>query len=502
MRNGRNGLSLIAKDNDANYCFLIFYRLGMLDINDIWKLACCEMTKKLAENNYNNWISPIMPLSLDKGKLVLGVPNDTYSWWLSENYKDFIEEAIEIATSMKLSVQFEEVAPASVDKPSDEKPVNVATPTKENGSATAAKEKKQPASHEKQVIGSTSLESGSDKLTLDRRFTFESFVVGDSNKFAFSACMTVASEPGTKINPLFIHSSTGLGKTHLLQGIASRILTTQKNARVMYINSEDFMNQYVDAMLRRDLSAFRNKMRNLDVLLIDDVQFLANREGFQEELFHTFNSLFNLRKQIVMTSDCPPHAINGLDKRLCSRFEWGLTTEILPPDLETRIAIIKKKQEEQNFKLSDEVIEFIASHLKSNVRRLESAVFKLISWASISNVKMDVPLAEKLLGDIIGEEAGTIVSIEEIQRVVADFFGIGLVDMTSKKRPANIAVPRMVAMYFARKLTSFSLPSIADKFQRNHATVLHAVSTIEKRGKEDEEFKRSLSLLERKLAGL
>ncbi len=478
----------------------------MLDINDIWKLACCELSKKLAENNYNNWISPIVPLSLDKGKLLLGVPNDTYSWWLGENYRDFIEEAIENTSSMKLSVQFE-VAPASVEKPAEEKPVNVATPTKEDGSATSVsststKEKKQAASHEKQESASASLESGSDKLTLDRRFSFESFVVGDSNKFAYSSCMTVANEPGAKINPLFIHSSTGLGKTHLLQGIARSILTTRKNARVMYINSEDFMNQYVDAMLRRDLSAFRSKMRNLDVLLIDDVQFLANREGFQEELFHTFNSLFNARKQIVMTSDCPPHAINGLDKRLCSRFEWGLTTEILPPDLETRIAIIKKKQEEQNFKLDDKVIEFIASHLKSNVRRLESAVFKLISWASISNVKMDVPLAEKLLGDIISEEAGTIVSIEEIQRVVADFFGIGLADMTSKKRPANIAVPRMVAMYFARKLTSFSLPSIADKFQRNHATVLHAVSSVEKRGKEDEEFKRSLSLLERKLAGL
>ena len=473
----------------------------MLDISDIWKLACCELTKKLAENNYNNWISPIVPLSLDNGKLMLGVPNDTYSWWLGENFKDFIEEAIENTSSMKLSVQFE-VVPTEEEKLGDVKPVNVATPLKEETPAVSAKAKAKTNGREDHEISSASLEAGSDKLALDRRFTFDSFVVGDSNKFAYSACMTVASEPGVKINPLFIHSSTGLGKTHLLQGIARSVLTTHPDAHVMYINSEDFMNQYVDAMLRKDLSAFRRKIRSLDVLLIDDVQFLANKEGFQEELFHTFNSLFNARKQIVMTSDCPPHAINGLDKRLCSRFEWGLTTEILPPDLETRIAIIKKKQEEQNFKLSDEVIKFIASHLKSNVRRLESAVFKLISWASISNVKMDVPMAEKLLGDIISEEAGTIVSIEEIQRVVADFFGIGLADMTSKKRPANIAVPRMVAMYFARKLTSFSLPSIADKFQRNHATVLHAVSSVEKRGEEDEEFKRSLSLLERKLSGL
>ena len=458
----------------------------MLEISDIWKLACSELTKKLAESNFNLWISPIVPLSLDKETLVLGVPNETYVWWLGANFKDFIQDAIEATSNMKLSVKFE-AAPVQADQKAQ-------VETKENKATTSEKDAVS--------ISSASLENGSDTLALDRRFTFDSFVVGDSNKFAYSACMTVASEPGAKINPLFIHSSTGLGKTHLLQGIARNILTTKKNARVMYINSEDFMNQYVDAMLRRDLSSFRGKMRNLDVLLIDDVQFLAKREGFQEELFHTFNSLFNARKQIVMTSDCPPHAINGLDKRLCSRFEWGLTTEILPPDLETRIAIIRKKQEEQNYKLSNEVIEFIASHLKSNVRRLESAVFKLISWASISNVKVDVPLAEKLLGDIISEEAGTIVSVEDIQRIVAEFFGIGLADMTSKKRPANIAVPRMVAMYFARKLTSFSLPSIADKFQRNHATVLHAVSTVEKRGKEDEEFKRSLALLERKLAGL
>ena len=352
------------------------------------------------------------------------------------------------------------------------------------------------------ALSSDSLEKGSDNLALDRRFTFDSFVVGDSNKFAYSACMTVAENPGEQINPLFIHSSTGLGKTHLLQGIARSVLTARKGARVMYINSEDLMNQYVEAMLNRSLSAFRNKIRHLDVLLIDDIQFLANKEGFQEELFHTFNALFNARKQIVMTSDCPPHAINGLDKRLCSRFEWGLTTEILPPDLETRIAIIKKKQEEQDFKLSNDVIKFIATHLKSNVRRLESAVFKLISWVSISNVKMDVPLAEKLLADIINEEAGTIVSIEEIQRVVAEYFDIRFADMTSKKRPANIAVPRMVAMYFARKLTGFSLPSIAVKFQRNHATVLHAISSVEEKVKKDEEFKRSMSLLEKKLSGL
>ena len=480
----------------------------MLEIHDIWRLACAELKGKLAEANYI-WISPIVPLRIESEKMILGVPNDTYSWWLNTNFKDFIEDAIEGASSQRYEVQFEVVAPSKETASEavecqQEKPV-LDTP-RESGSKNEAPRKSGRGSIAESSgvmeITSESLESGSDKLALDRRFSFDSFVVGDSNKFAFSACMTVAEEPGEKINPLFIHSSTGLGKTHLLQGIARHVLSENKNARVMYINSEDFMNQYVDAMLRRDLTTFRSKIRGLDVLLIDDVQFLANKEGFQEELFHTFNNLFNSHKQIVMTSDCPPHAINGLDKRLCSRFEWGLTTEIQLPDLETRMAIIKKKQEEQNFKLSNEVIRFIASHLKSNVRRLESAVFKLISWASISNVKVDVSLAERLLADIINEEAGTIISIDEIQRTVAEYFDIRLADMTSKKRPANIAVPRMVAMYFARKLTELSLPTIADKFQRNHATVLHAVSSVEKKSQEDDEFKRSLSLLERKLSGL
>ena len=474
----------------------------MLEIKDIWKLACSELDGKLAKCSYL-WISQIEPLSLEKDGIVLGVPNETVLWWVDVNFRKFIEEAIQNATHLVLPVRFElhsseREASAEAGATTQKAPVKGHDGLHEKADGMPSVK----ARGKEETLSSDSLEKGSDNLALDRRFTFDSFVVGDSNKFAYSACMTVAENPGEQINPLFIHSSTGLGKTHLLQGIARRILTARKGARVMYINSEDLMNQYVEAMLNRSLSAFRNKIRHLDVLLIDDIQFLANKEGFQEELFHTFNALFNARKQIVMTSDCPPHAINGLDKRLCSRFEWGLTTEILPPDLETRIAIIKKKQEEQDFKLSNEVIRFIATHLKSNVRRLESAVFKLISWVSISNVKMDVPLAEKLLADIINEEAGTIVSIEEIQRVVAEYFDIRFADMTSKKRPANIAVPRMVAMYFARKLTGLSFPSIAVKFQRNHATVLHAISSVEEKFKKDEEFKRSMSLLEKKLSGL
>ncbi len=474
----------------------------MLEIKDIWKLACSELDSKLGKCSYL-WISQIEPLSLEKDGIVLGVPSETALWWLDVNYRKFIEEAIHNTASLELPVRFE--VHSSAKEASAEGGLSTQNEPAQKSDFIEEKveEKSSVKARGKEVaLSSDSLEKGSDNLPLDRRFTFDSFVVGDSNKFAYSACMTVAENPGEQINPLFIHSSTGLGKTHLLQGIARSVLTARKDARVMYINSEDLMNQYVEAMLNRSLSAFRNKIRHLDVLLIDDIQFLANKEGFQEELFHTFNALFNARKQIVMTSDCPPHAINGLDKRLCSRFEWGLTTEILPPDLETRIAIIKKKQEEQDFKLSNDVIRFIATHLKSNVRRLESAVFKLISWVSISNVKMDVPQAEKLLADIINEEAGTIISVEEIQRIVAEFFDIRFADMTSKKRPANIAVPRMVAMYFARKLTGLSLPSIAVKFQRNHATVLHAISSVEEKVRKDEEFKRSMSLLEKKLSGL
>ncbi|MBQ6471558.1 MAG: chromosomal replication initiator protein DnaA, partial [Victivallales bacterium] len=297
------------------------------------------------------------------------------------------------------------------------------------------------------------------------------------------------------------HSGTGMGNTHLLQAIAREALRVTPNRRVVYVTCEEFLNQYIDAMMHNRFQQFRARFRELDILLIDDVQFIGSKQGFQEEIFNTFNSIYLAHKQIVMTSDRPPHEIGGLEKRLVSRFESGLTTEITAPDLETRVAIVRKKQEEHRQKLDEDVVMYLASHLKSSVRRLESAVFKLVSWASLSKLKMDIPTAERLLGDIFSEEQDTLLTVEEIQRLVAEFYDVRLADMTSTRRPANIALPRQVAMYFARKMTELSLPAIAEKFHRTHATILHACSAVEGHLKDDA-FRRDLTLLERKMKSL
>lgn len=461
----------------------------MLKVEGIWKLASAHLREQMPPDYYERWIAVIVPVRLESDTVVLGVTSDYFSEWLVENYNDAIEEAIEKTTGLKLKITFEKVSSSIIQAPAEEKS------NADNAVAISLNmtQKSQPVDPEWQKMVMASL---------DRRFTFDTFVEGDNNRFAYTACRSVADAPGERFNPLFIHSSTGLGKTHLLQGIAHAILQKNPSSKILYVTSEQFLNEYIDAIAKKSFTELRQKYRELDVLLIDDVQFIGSKEGFQEEIFHTFNALNNAHKQIVMTSDKPPHEIGGLEKRLVSRFEWGLTTEIQQPDLETRIAIIHKKQEEQEYKLDEEVIRYVAARLKSNVRRLESGVFKLVSWASLSGVKIDKNVAEKVLGDVISEEAGSIISIEEIQRIVAEYYDIRMADMKSNKRPANIAIPRMVAMFLARKFTESSLQAVADKFEKKHATVLHAVSTIEKKINDNDEFKHEIGQIEKKLKSL
>lgn len=469
----------------------------MFEVREIWKLAASELKEMLDADTYQRWIMNIVPVRLDREDLVLGVPSGTFCDWLSNNYKPVIEEAILKSSSLRLNAVFESGYKAGDCMPPEEKSASVAAVTEP---AVATVPHKTAKSHAVRANAEPVQKDAEDcGISLDRRFTFDSFVVGENNRFAYSACRSVAENPGSRMNPLFIHSSTGLGKTHLLQGIAQHVLAKNPKAKVIYVTSEEFLNQYISAMLKNQFAGFRSKYRNADVLLIDDMQFISQKSGFQEEIFHTFNALYAAHKQIVMTSDRSPHEIDGLDKRLVSRFEWGLTAEIQVPDLETRIAIVRKKQEEQEYKLDDEVINYVASKLKSNVRRLESGIFKLVSWASLAGVKMDCAMANKLLSDVFNEEAGSVVTIEDIQRIVAEYYDIRLADMTSKKRPANIAWPRMVAMYFARRMTEMSLPAIAEKFLRNHATVLHACTAVTEKVDSDEDFKRELSIIEHKL---
>lgn len=449
------------------------------NVETVWNDISTQLRTLLNEDTYDRWISGIVPLELDGRHLRLGVSNDIFCEWLNSNYKGLIEEIHCKGTGTPVKVVFE----SGHDAPDSETAA----------SATPARN-----------VGAASRRSSGPKVTLpenkfNRHFNFESFVVGENCTFAHAASLAVANSPGVAYNPLFLHGPTGLGKTHLLQAVGQHALTTSKCRRIEYLSSEEFANHFIDALRDHALPKFRRRFRNVDMLLVDDVHFFKGKEQFQEEFFHTFNALYHAHKQIVMSSDRPAHEIGGLEKRLVSRFEWGLTTEILPPAMETRLAILRKKQFEHAVKLNDDVLFFIAEKIKSNVRRLEGALIRLVSYASITGTRIGLELAEKLLMPILEEEAGTLLTVEAIQRSVAEYFDIRVADMTSKRRPANIAIPRQVAMYLARTLTDFSSPAIAESFNRNHATVLHAVSAVEKRMGRDADFKQSVKRLGRKL---
>lgn len=448
----------------------------MIDINEIWSKTSEELKASTNADTYDRWFAGIVPVRMTEKELVLGVSNDMFCDWLDNHYKDVILEALKKTCDLTRRIVFES---------GHEKP-------RETVSAAAVV----PSPVVAMPAAATPLRPSMD---LNSRFTFDRFVVGDGSRYAFGACMAVAASPGTAYNPLLIHSSIGLGKTHLLQAISHEVLSRNPNAKVEYLTSEEFCNQFTVALQHNKLPEFREHFRDINVLLIDDVQFFGTKTGFQEEFFHTFNAMHANHRQIVMASDRPPQEINGLEKRLVSRFECGVTAEIQPPDLETRIAIIRKKQEEQSVKLSDEVINYLAAHLKSSVRRLEGAVFNLVSHASLTKQTVTIEVAEKVLSNIFVEESDTQVTVEHIQRLVAEHYAIRFADMTSKRRPASVAWPRQIAMYFARRLTDLSFPDIANEFDRTHATVLHAVTAVEKKLASDQNFKREMTLLERKL---
>ena len=424
-------------------------------------------------DTYDRWFAGIVPVRMTETELILGVSNEMFSEWMSNHYTDVIQTTLQESSGLIRHIVFES---------GHEKPREVVSRETLVPSVT------EPASS-----------SSRPSMDLNSRFTFDRFVVGDGSRYAYGACTAVAKSPGTAYNPLLIHSSIGLGKTHLLQAISHDVLARDPNAKVEYLTSEEFCNQFTKALQQNKLPEFRDHFRDINVLLIDDVQFFGTKTGFQEEFFHTFNAMYSNHRQIVMASDRPPQEINGLEKRLVSRFECGVTAEIQPPDLETRIAIIRKKQEDQTIKLSDEVINYLAAHLKSSVRRLEGAVFNLVSHASLTKQTVTIEVAEKVLSSLFLEESATQVTVEHIQRLVAEHFDIRFADMKSKRRPASVAWPRQIAMYFARRLTDLSFPDIANEFEKTHATVLHAVTTVERKLATDQNFKREMSMIERKL---
>lgn len=447
-----------------------------MDAASVWSKACKHLRETLSRDVYDRWIAVIEPLSLNDTALVLGVQNNFYQSWLEENYLPLISDALAAVHGQRLTISFD------VLRESGRSPA--APATLEPVTAPLVKEKPTAPPVRQQ---------------LNPKYSFDTFIIGPSNSFPHAASMAVAQSPGRAYNPLFLYGGTGLGKTHLMQAIGHHVQHTNKQT-VCYLSCETFTNEYIDALQRKALVQFRKKYRTVDLLLLDDVQFLGGKERMQEEFFHTFNALHHASKQIVLTCDRPASEIPGLEHRLVSRFEWGLVTQLEQPDVETRIAILRRKQEEMNVQLPADVINYLAEHVRSNIRRLEGALVRAVSYASLTGRPLNVEVVEHLLRDTLDQEKESNLTAEEIQKVVADYFDIRMADMTSNRRPQNIAFPRQVAMYLCREMTDQSLPTIGASFSRNHATVLHACRLVGERLKTDGTFRQNMVVLQQRLS--
>ena len=422
-------------------------------MNTVWLSARSNIEKVLTPQNFANWIKPIRFTGIKKDTLHLEVPNTYFMDWIRENYLGMIQEAISSVSSSPLQVDLK-VSTKKPPPPSEESP-------------------REPSPLE--------VHDSANTLTiLNPLYTFDSFICGAGNRFAHAAAQAVGDKPGTNYNPLFIYGGVGLGKTHLLVAIGNHVLSRNKKAKISYYSSEKFMNEMINCIRYKKMDEFRSKFRKADVLLIDDIQFMAGKEATQEEFFHTFNSLHDAHKQIVVTSDKIPKDIPDLEERLRSRFEWGLLADVQPPDVETRIAILKKKAEQNSIPLPDDVALFLGSHAATNVRELEGMLLRLGAISSLTRVEISLEMAREALKEIIVEKIKD-VTIELIQKQVCNHFHIKLSEIKSDKRLKNLVFPRQIAIYLCRELTKASYPEIGEKFGgKDHSTIIHSTKKIEK----------------------
>jgi len=445
----------------------------------IWSTAQEHLRVKLSRDTFNMWFAPLRPCLVDAQQLTMEAPNEFCEVWLKDNYLSLLQDAVAVAAGCRLQVKFKVLNPTNPPPAA----AHAAVPAKAKATEPAAERN-----------------NGHGDLLFNPKNTFDSFVVGTNNNFSFAAAKAVAEAPGKSYNPLFLYGGVGLGKTHLLHAIGQHVTGTKKSARVAYVSSEKFTNEYIDAIQNNKLVGFRKKYRQTDVLLIDDIQFLSGKERIQEEFFHTFNALHESHKQIVLTCDRPASEIQGLESRLVSRFEWGLVTDLQPPDIEMRLAILKKKAQLMNAVLPDDVINFLATRIRTNIRRLEGALIRVASYAALTGKKLTIEVVENLLREILHEEGRQTISIEVIQKRVAEHFDIRLADMTSKRRPENIAFPRQIAMYLSRQLTESSLNTIGEAYGgRDHGTVLHACRLVKDRMEVDSNVRQVVHYLEKQL---
>ncbi|HHD2751715.1 TPA: chromosomal replication initiator protein DnaA [Clostridium perfringens] len=450
-------------------------------LNNLWEQALNIIKGEISEISFNTWIKSCTPISMSDNTLKLSVPNEFTKGILDTRYKDLLIQALKIVTSRRFKIEFYLESDLEEEKENEER----------------QKEEKKENTNE--VDGSIVV-SDEMSATLNPKYTFQSFVIGNSNRFAHAASLAVAESPAKAYNPLFIYGGVGLGKTHLMHAIGHYILQENPKAKVVYVSSEKFTNELINAIKDDKNEEFRNKYRKVDVLLIDDIQFIAGKERTQEEFFHTFNALHEENKQIILSSDRPPKEIPTLEDRLRSRFEWGLIADIQAPDFETRMAILKKKADVEGLNVPNEVMVYIATKIKSNIRELEGALIRIIAYSSLTNRDVSVDLASEALKDIISNKESAPVTVKTIQESVANYYNLRIDDLKSQRRTRNIAYPRQIAMYLSRKLTDMSLPKIGEEFGgRDHTTVIHAYEKISENLKTDEGLQSMINDITKKL---
>ena len=439
-----------------------------MELEQIWEEALKMIEEETSPVSFATWIQPIVPCGIIGNKIILQVKESFLKEIIEKRHMPLIRTAIKMVTKNEYDIM-------------------ITTEEEQNAGNLHNLAAEKPAENEL-------------ARNLNPKYVFDSFVVGNSNRMAHAASLAVAESPAQAYNPLFLYGNSGLGKTHLMHSIGHFILDRNPQAKVLYVTSETFTNELINSIQNNKNEEFRNKYRNIDVLMIDDIQFISKKEGTQEEFFHTFNALYESNKQIIISSDRPPKEIKTLEDRLRSRFEWGLIADVQPPDYETRIAILKKKAERDNLTVPDDVMAYIAKNIASNIRELEGALTRIVAFATLTNQDISIALAENSLKDIFSENSATPLTPELIQQVVAEYYNIRVEDIQGSKKPKNIAFPRQVSMYLCRKLLDISLPKIGESFGgRDHTTVIYAISKIEKQLESDEGLQKTVHALEKEI---
>jgi chromosomal replication initiator protein len=445
---------------------------------NLWEQILSRVETKVNRHSFYTWFKPTTFVSADNAAMTVRVPNALFKDWLTKHYSGVISEALVEVRKGHLAVNF-------VAEPQGEAaavPLSAEEAAALEAGATAVA-----------VAPVAPLVGTSGSAGLNPRYTFDTFIVGSSNQFAHAACRAVAEAPSRSYNPLFIYGGVGLGKTHLMHAVGQYVLHHDRSLKLTYISAERFMNEMINAVRYDRIIDFRERYRTVDVLLVDDVQFIAGKEGTQTEFFHTFNALYDSQKQIVISSDCPPHEIPSLEERLRSRFEWGLIADIQSPDLETRVAILKKKADTEAVPLPNDVAIYIAGKIKSNIRELEGSLIRLIAYASLTGQEISLPLAQEVLKNILNHDEKA-VTIEIIQKHVADYYNLKLIDLKSRNNSKSVAMPRQIAMYLCKSLTHASLPEIGRSFGgKHHSTVIHSIRKIEDLRKRDADFNTQIN---------